>query len=361
MSKATKSAKSPARIVSVTVEPAAIEAVQFAPLEVLPAADFSVATVSAAYPNRVITWDEPIVKLPFRNFRNVEIPGRMGVWTEDGVLLGSYAKGESVLPNVELFGNFEEALSSMGVTWERSISCLQGGSEVVARYTIRSVEFNGPDGKPFCARFSVTNSYNGSRKVAAMLELLRLICLNGCVGFRSAIDFSARHSGNLNAKSIVARVAPEIDRGMKQLEQSIGRLAEIKIDDNAGRHLLRNLAMAAPTMKFSRLAARRIETRAWNKPESDETATHNTLFGMLNAGTRFFRDEEAGVKKVVRVNHQIVESDDWEVEPKLEMVERMAPYFNLALIKAADESATFARLTAPVDWETAYGVKEGDE
>lgn len=363
MSTATKSKKSATRNVKpvvrrkvdksiqVTVAPLAptpepVAPVVIAALEVLPAEMPLPAIVSnvpapvGEYPTREVTWNEELTLAPFRNPLGIAIPGRMGVFTKDGIHLGAYAKGESVLPNADLLRYFEEALDSMGFTYERSILLMNGGAEMKARYVIKSASFNGPDGKPFCARLVVENSYNGTRKVLAALELLRLVCFNGVVGMRTAFSLDKRHCGKLDAKGIIAQVSPEIEAGMKQLENSMARLGEKGISDEQGRFLLRNLAVANK-LKFSPLMARRIELNAWNVPADDEKAAHATLFGMLNAGTRTFRDLEA--------------------KGKVELVERTAGYFSMALDKMANEPESFARMVKPIDWETAYGTKEGVE
>ncbi len=324
----------------VTPPPVVVAELEVVPAVASPAIVTNAPAPVAEYPTREVVWNEALMLAPFRNPLGVAIPGRMGVFTQDGILLGAYSKGESVLPNAELLAYFEDALTSLGFSFEREILVLQGGAEIKARYTIRSAGFNGPDGLPFVARLVVENSYNGTRKVAAALELLRLVCFNGCTGLRSAFSLEKRHSGGLDAKGIIAKVSPEIEAGMLQLQNAMVELGRVEITENQGRFALRNLAQAC-RLKFSPLMARRIETKAWNTPAEDEKPSHGTLFGLLNAGTRTFRDMER--------------------DGKVELVEKSAPYFALALQKMATEPESLKRMLAPIEWEAAYGVKEGDE
>lgn len=293
------------------------------------------------YPSRVVAWDDKVILAPVKNFRGVDIPGRKGVFTEDGILLGSYAADEHLLENSALLSYFEGALREMGLEWERTIFCLAGGAEMVAHYVIRSITVNGPDGKPICLRISIENSYNGTRKVALAIQALRLICLNGMVGLRNVFSLAQRHSGSMDSKGIICRLTPEIETGMKGISASLNKLADTKISDDEGRFFLRNLALANK-LKFSPLLARRIETLAWNRPAEDEKDTRNTLFGVFNSTTRY-------------ASRRLENAD------KMDVNERSITYANMAIVKAADEPETFKRLVKPISWEQAYGVKEAPE
>ena len=69
--------------------------------------------------------------------------------------------------------------------------------------------------------------------------------------------------------------------------------------------------------------------------------TERTLFGLVNDGADFFsRLEEAG---------------------KPEQTEKQGSFLNSAALMAAEKPDTLAKLLMPIDWDAAYGRKDGGE
>jgi hypothetical protein len=379
--KTTKKSVAPVAPVAPVVERPIIEVESFVvtpsevvaptgPVEKLSAPVIIPATVMPGeYPTRDFVWDEPVTTALLRNQFGHEIPiergGRWGVFANDGLMVGSYAKQEHVLPNADLVAYFEGALSALGLTWERTITLLQGGSEFVARYVIRSATVKGPDGKPLCIRFDIQNSYNGSRKVEMAIALLRLICFNGMVGMGTVQAIAQRHRSTLNAKALADKIAPQLEQAVKGYGAQLEKLISIPVTDEQGRFILRNLSRNVyrrdePSLNFSPLTARRIETKYWDAPAEDEKDSRLTLYGVLNAGTRYFRDLENG-GMVIPVG---VSGATKVLPPAIEKAERQNRFFGMALAKIAekpDDAKALPHFTAPITWNEAYGRNEGGE
>lgn len=277
----------------------------------------------------LVPWDAAVYPAALRNPAGNVIPGLFGIFTQGtDIYLGQYRKETSLLQNVDLVSMFEDALNEMGLQFSRTIIC--DGSEMRAFYRIDSITFNGPDGKPIALRVELTNSYNGRLKVQAAIQALRLICLNGMTGFGEVFNLAQRHSSKLDVASIVASLVPQLENAPNSFS-AFNRLADINLSNEAGEFFLRNLSLAN-RLKFSGLMARRFE-EAWRNPTADEKDSHNTLWGIYNAGTRVLRDMET---------------------EKVELVSNVGTYYALALDKAAREPETFKRLVSPIEAEKAY-------
>lgn len=287
-----------------------------------------IVTTREVSPAETVAWDADVYVSALFNPKGNAIPGEFGVYSVEGdIFLGNYKKETSLLKNVELIAYFESALDEMRLKFKREIRC--NGSEMRAFYTIESITFDGPDGKPIALRVQITNSYNGRLKVQGIVEALRLICLNGMIGFGETFNLAQRHSSKLDVKGIVSKLVPELDSAPSAFE-SLKRLVDVQLNNEQGEFFLRNLSKE--TGPLSGLMARKIET-AWQNPTEDEKDSHNTIWGLYNAGTRVMRD---------------MESD------KVELVQKVGTYYSLALDKAAREPKTFKRLIKPIKYDDAY-------
>lgn len=281
----------------------------------------------------IVAWDAPVYAAALRNPAGQPIPDLFGIFSQDSnIYLGQYRKETSLLQNVDLVEMFEDALNEMGLAFSRNIIC--NGSEMRAFYRIDSITFKGPDGKAIALRVEIRNSYNGRLKVEAAIQALRLICLNGMTGFGEVFNLAQRHSSKLDVASIVASLVPQLENAPNAFS-GLQRLADVNLTNEQGEFVLRNLSLAN-RLKFSGLMARRFED-AWRNPAEDEKDSHNTLWGLYNAGTRVLRDLE---------------------NEKVELVSNVGTYYALAMDKAAREAETFKRLISPIESEKAYGRKD---
>lgn len=286
----------------------------------------------------VVAWDAPVRTGILRSDKNRSLVGvgRSLFTTVNGqdVWLGEYAKDTSILLNSHLVETLDAALTSLGLTdFSRKINCWNLGREFSAVYTIPSIQFKGPDGQMHALQLRIDNSYNGSRKLQALIQALRLICLNGCVGTGTVFSLSQRHSSRIDVKSLSAVIAGKMESEAKMLADSFENLARIPLTIPQGNYVLRNMFRAAP-LKFSGIMARKIET-LWATPTADElNPTRESVFGLHTSGTRFFRDLEAS--------------------GKLELTEKASRHFALALGSMAGNADFKARLLAPIEAEIAY-------
>ncbi|RTL00397.1 MAG: DUF932 domain-containing protein [Proteobacteria bacterium] len=300
----------------------------------LPAGDAK--TPGKRFIPRTVEWNEEIFVSPLRTPAGKAIPGEFGVFAQsDETFLGRYARENHLVANTFLLDCFESAISAFGVRFNRSIFSLDYGAGMSAVYTFPDITTQGPDGKRIALRMRVCNSYNGKSKVCGVLEALRLICLNGMMGFGEVFNVSKRHNGAIDVPGIVQTVTPLIESGLSGIVAPMARLIELPMPQEQGAWALRNLFKANP-LKFSGLMARRIES-AWENPTEDEKDSHTTAWGLLNAATRTFRDMEG---------------------EKPELISRVAPFFTGALVgmTAGDDKAKDwqRRLFAPISREEAY-------
>lgn len=285
-----------------------------------------------------IRWDEPIVTGPLLTPTGREIKGMVGVFGRGGnVYLGKYSAENKVVPNVNYINTFEEALGSMGFTFEREIHLFDNGARMLARYTIRKLNVNGPDGKPLVIRIDLKNSYNGIWTLGGDINLLRLVCLNGCVAFGRAFSINQRHSGKVDVSSIVQTLAPQIETAGAGLVNNLNLLSQKNISFDDGFHILRNMSKLSHG-KFSGRLARKIEEN-WAHPTEDESSIHGNLYGLYNAGTRLFRDLE-------------------NEKSQFDLVNRSGTHFGMALLQSTQKPDWFKQLTVPITEDEAYSRAE---
>ena len=246
-----------------------------------------VATVATLEPiDAMPAWDAPVFSGSLLAPNGRIIPGRVGVYTAEGVFLGDYSKGESILPNVDLVGMFESALADMRLEFSRHI--MTGWGTLRVRYTLPGVNVETPDGKGVSLVVEIQNSYNGLFKVAGIIRALRLICANGMVGMAEAFALSKRHSGSLDVAGIVQTIAPQIEREAKQLGQNLRAMAEFALPLRDQVNVIRNLS--GRSQKFPRRLARNIEKIVGAMDDTSDT--RDTLWNLYNAGTRVLSERE---------------------------------------------------------------------
>lgn len=231
---------------------------------------------------RNITWDAPVYTSTVNMPNGMPIEGRRGVYTGTGadmVHLGEYSKDETLLPNATLIETIDASLDSIGINFERNISTLRNGSGMLAKYSLLGKEAKGPDGKLIRPVLSIENSYDGTAKLTAMLEALRLACLNGLIGFGTAFSLMERHSGLLNVDSVVRAIAPKV----QAIEMpSFEAMAQITLNEMDGLHIVRNV-VKKQYGSISGFLARQIEENWMHR--SDDNRENNNLFGLYNAAT----------------------------------------------------------------------------
>lgn len=234
----------------------------------------------------LVTWDSPVFAGPILSPRGEIIPGIAGVYAENGAFLGSYSNGAKILPNLELVSIFEEALRDLGIYWERSIRC--NGATFRAKYVL-GITVPTPDGRPVNLVVEIQNSYDGSLKVGAIIQALRLICANGMMGVSSLFDLARKHSARLDAKGLAQIMGAKVESEAQAMASLFATMAERQISRDVGRNIIRNLSGVGP---IPARVARQIEDAfsANASPGSDDIA--GTLWGLMQAGTFVLSNRE---------------------------------------------------------------------
>lgn len=235
-------------------------------------------------------WDNEIIVSALRNYKNQKIPNLFGVFDKgSGTFLGQYSDAKSVVPNVELVAKFEEAMQSAGLTWERRIYTYGvAGAIMAAKYRVGGMDFVGPDGKKIAMELALRNSYNRTVEVESEASAMRLICLNGMVGWGKVFGLGMRHGPGISVPSIVQKIMPALELAQTEFSGHFQRLVDTALTQEEGEFMLRNMFLRS-AVKFSGVTARRIENN-WRNPVEDEKDSHLTLWGLYNAATRYFRD-----------------------------------------------------------------------
>jgi hypothetical protein len=237
-----------------------------------------------------LQWDAEILVSALRNHKNQKIPNLFGVFDkETNTFLGQYSDAKSVVPNVQLVAQFEAAMQSAGLTWKRDIFTYGvAGAVMSAKYRIHGMDFTGPDGKAIAMQLALRNSYNRTVEVESEASAMRLICLNGMVGWGNVFGLGMRHGPGISVPAIVQKIMPALEQAAGEFVGSFQRLADTALTQDEGEFMLRNMFLRS-AVKFSGVTARRIEAN-WRNPVDDEKDSHLSLWGLYNAATRYFRD-----------------------------------------------------------------------
>lgn len=235
----------------------------------------------------LVPWDSEVFAGPLLTPAGNIIPGIVGVYASNGAFLGSYSNGEKIMPNLQLVSIFEDALRSMGMTWNRTILC--DGFTFRAKYTL-GISVQSPDGRPVNLVVEIQNSYNGALKVAAVIQALRLICLNGMMGLSSIFELSRRHSAQLDAPGLAQIMGAKIESEAQSMSSLFSAMGERALSRDQGRNIIRNLSGRSNAMP-ARLAMQ-IEEAFNGDASPGSTDVAGTLWGLYQAGTFVLSNRE---------------------------------------------------------------------
>lgn len=231
-------------------------------------------------------WDFDVSPVPlYADFNGRKSPSNIfGIVRHDtGEVIGRYQREGSLLPNVELVGRFEDALTQRGATFDRSITTFDNGARMLARYTLdKELSILGDN----CRReITIRNSYDSTWTVASTGGVKRMICLNGMFGFEQFESLMQKHSPKLDLDLIFRQIdhVLEFDPS-KDLE----RLADRALTHEQAANMLGNVARYSKNA-ISKNAATRILLN-WHQPDETERNLGDNAWRLYNAGTRFFRD-----------------------------------------------------------------------
>ena len=243
--------------------------------------------ISKADSGQSNVWDFPV----FQEELQTNAGRRSGIHAvireDTGDVIGEY-KGVKMVENRVIVEQDENKFASLGLTFKREkFLTTQNGARFFGKYSIGKTNI---EGEPFNQQVTITNSYDGSLKIALELAMMRLLCLNGMQGFATAFSQLKKHSERTNIVSdMVTEFAQNMDKNSMMIASTIRKMREIELNDSQVETVLSNLASKGEKSGVGEKHAVMIH-RNWTLPSNDEKPLGNTLYRLYNAATRYTRD-----------------------------------------------------------------------
>lgn len=235
-------------------------------------------------------WDAPISVEKLVTVSGIET-GRFAIVAraESGLarVVGSYAKGDTLLRNMDAVEATEAALAKCGFTWTREIRVCRDGGGLEMIYTITNypITIGHSQGMP---QVRLRNSYDGVWKFSGSFSVLMLVCLNGLMTTKEVAYLGAKHSSKLNISEIAGRFAGLIESGVASAK-SFEALEQYAIaDDFAAARLFGNLSRLSKGGISKRNAAEMLSY--YLNPDEPESSLSPSLWRAYMAATRMVRD-----------------------------------------------------------------------
>lgn len=232
-------------------------------------------------------WDFPVFQEELKTTAGRRSGIHAVIREDTGDVIGQY-KGVKMTENRIIVNEAEERFASLGLVFQREqFITTQGGARFFGKYSIGKMDIAG---EQFNQTVTITNSYDGSLKIALELAVMRLLCLNGMQGFATVLSQLRKHS---ESTSIIEEIGENFARGIedstKAIAQTVTKMREIELNNSQAETVLSNLAQTGAKSGVGEKHAVMIH-RNWTAPSNDEKPLGNTLYRLYNAATRYARD-----------------------------------------------------------------------
>jgi hypothetical protein len=247
----------------------------------------TISIISKADEGQSNVWDFPVFQEELKT-RAGKRSGIHAVIREDtGDVIGQY-KGVKMTENRIIVNEAEDRFASLGLAFKREkFITTQGGARFFGQYSIGKMDIAE---EKFDQTVTITNSYNGSLKIALELAIMRLLCLNLMEGFVTVLSQLRKHSESTSIiQEIGENFAKGIDDSTKAIAQTVHKMREIELTDAQVETVLSNLAHKGAKIGVGEKHAVMIY-RNWTVPSKDELPLGNTVYRLYNAATRYTRD-----------------------------------------------------------------------
>lgn len=243
--------------------------------------------ISKADKGQSNTWDFPVFQEELKTSAGRRSGIHAVIREDTGAVIGQY-KGVKMTENRIIVNEAEERFASLGLAFKREkFITTQGGARFFGKYSIGKMDIAG---EKFNQTVTITNSYDGSLKIALELAIMRLLCLNGMEGFATVLSQLRKHSESTSIiQEIGANFAKGIEDSTKAIAATVTRMREIELNDSQVETVLSNLAHKGAKNGVGEKHAVMIH-RNWAAPSNDEKPLGNTLYRLYNAATRYTRD-----------------------------------------------------------------------
>ena len=243
--------------------------------------------ISKADAGQSNTWDFPVFQEELKTSGGRKSGIHAVIREDTGAVIGQY-KGVKMTENRIIVNEAEDRFASLGFAFKREkFITTQGGARFFGKYSIGKMDIAG---EQFNQTVTITNSYDGSLKIALELAIMRLLCLNGMQGFATVLSQLRKHSESTSIISeIGANFAKGIEDSTKAIAATVTKMREIELNDSQVETVLSNLASKGEKSGVGEKHAVMIH-RNWTVPSNDEKPLGNTLYRLYNAATRYTRD-----------------------------------------------------------------------
>lgn len=237
-------------------------------------------------------WDFPVETSPLLGANGTRT-GLFGVFRggDSPLYFGQYTRGEKLITHKQIVDTVRERLSSRGLKWNEDIRTSLSGARLHAQFKISGLQYDGPGNDRHQVVLEAQNSYDNSlcRELVAFAE--RLACLNQAYIHEQVSGERRRHSVSVSFVDMVDRQLPALLEVGKTHAAELQLLAGQSVTLEQGAVILENLTRLRKNSLSAR-TAERIKS-AWFLPSPDEKPLGDTLYRLLQSGTRVFRDMEA--------------------------------------------------------------------
>ena len=243
--------------------------------------------ISKADAGQSNTWDFPVFQEELKTTAGRRSGIHAVIREDTGAVIGQY-KGVKMTENRIIVNEAEDRFASLGFAFKREkFITTQGGARFFGKYSIGKMDIAG---EQFNQTVTITNSYDGSLKIALELAIMRLLCLNGMQGFATVLSQLRKHSESTSIISeIGANFAKGIQDSTKAIAATVTKMREIELSDSQVEMVLSNLASKGEKSGVGEKHAVMIH-RNWTVPSDDEKPLGDTLYRLYNAATRYTRD-----------------------------------------------------------------------
>ena len=203
--------------------------------------------------------------------------------TDTGEVLGVCTEQYGIVNNRDLFAKADETFASRGLIPTNVETIVSGnGSRVRRIYDFKNQVMKVPEvGDKMGMRLQLNNSFDRSLRLAWLLGMLRLACLNGMKTLETEFTLTKRHSKKADFTSLITDQA--LDSALGRFKDAAGvytDMSRVAITQEQGLNALQNLANSGKLSETVRESIAQI----WNNPTHEEDKGRN-LYNLYNAAT----------------------------------------------------------------------------
>lgn len=220
----------------------------------------------------------PVTTVP-AELEGERVPGWIAVIrTDNNRVLSFQRRGYRIVPNEELFPDFEASLASFGLDPAQARvrdSVSRGGAQTFRSYQFSAVSNTVKVGDVVNFELQVANSYDGSRSFCARAGGERLMCLNGMTLPNRDATFKRRHTAGFVVESVHEQLARMV-RLFHQCAERWEQWTCVRVGDREAEAVFEAVPGMTDRLK------RRLSEDYWSH---EKASGEQSLWGVYNAMT----------------------------------------------------------------------------